>query len=158
MILVQDLLHQRSAKDLLMYIPWHGEGKEARRLVVGNRRPISQELAKSQIETVELERADAGECELIVKGQQYGHGPPREVGFVYLGNDRFQPDRTAEPPLTDAALRQHVRDEGDELTYTCVPPGSGRRLGIDRDGDGFLDGDELAAGSDPADPGSTPRR
>src|SRR5262249_14448473 len=30
------------------------------------------------------------------------------------------------------------------------PPGSGRRIGIDRDGDGFLDGDELDAGSDPA--------
>jgi hypothetical protein len=37
-----------------------------------------------------------------------------------------------------------------------VPPGSGRRIGIDRDLDGALDGDERAAGSDPADPTSTP--
>src|SRR5262249_31309934 len=53
--------------------------------------------------------------------------------------------------LTDAALRQSVGEAGNELTYTCVPPGSGERLGIDRDGDGFLDGDELMAGRDPAD-------
>jgi hypothetical protein len=31
-----------------------------------------------------------------------------------------------------------------------------RRLGIDRDGDNALDGDELAAGTDPADPSSYP--
>jgi len=31
---------------------------------------------------------------------------------------------------------------GSELTYTCVPPGAGRRIGIDRDLDGVLDGDE----------------
>jgi hypothetical protein len=29
-----------------------------------------------------------------------------------------------------------------ELTWTCVPPGSGVRLGIDRDEDGCLDGDD----------------
>jgi hypothetical protein len=28
------------------------------------------------------------------------------------------------------------------LTYTCTPPGSGQRIGIDRDLDGVLDGDE----------------
>jgi hypothetical protein len=30
------------------------------------------------------------------------------------------------------------------------------RIGIDRDGDGYADGDELLAGSNPADPSSTP--
>jgi len=50
-----------------------------------------------------------------------------------------------------------ARRPGGELTYTCVPPGSGVRIGLDRDEDGFLDGDELVAGSDPADPASTPR-
>jgi DNA-binding beta-propeller fold protein YncE len=104
-------------------------------------------------------RADAGECELIVKGQQrHGHGPPREIGFFYYrGGGRFLPDQVAAPLLTDAVLRQHAEAEGGELTYTCVPPGSGQRLGIDRDGDGVQDGDEREAGSDPADPASTPR-
>jgi hypothetical protein len=42
------------------------------------------------------------------------------------------------------------------VTYTCVPPGSGQRIGVDRDGDGFWDGDERAAHADPADPADTP--
>jgi hypothetical protein len=37
-----------------------------------------------------------------------------------------------------------------------VPPGSGRRIAIDADLDGYLDGDELDAGSDPRNPASTP--
>ena len=40
-------------------------------------------------------------------------------------------------------------------TYTLVPPGSRARL-IDRDLDGFLDGDERAQCTDPADPASHP--
>jgi hypothetical protein len=44
----------------------------------------------------------------------------------------------------------------DALTFTCTPPGSGVRIGLDRDMDGFMDGDEIAAGSDPANPLSTP--
>jgi len=37
-----------------------------------------------------------------------------------------------------------------------VPPGSGTRLGIDQDRDGYRDGDERDAGSDPGNPLSTP--
>ena len=37
-----------------------------------------------------------------------------------------------------------------------MPPGSGARIGVDRDDDGVLDRDELDAGTDPADPHSTP--
>jgi hypothetical protein len=42
------------------------------------------------------------------------------------------------------------------VTYTCVPPGSGERIGVDRDGDGAWDGDEREAQTGPADPDSTP--
>ena len=45
---------------------------------------------------------------------------------------------------------------GLTITFTCVPRGSGVRIGVDRDGDGFWDGDELDASSDPADATSTP--
>ena len=39
---------------------------------------------------------------------------------------------------------------------TGVPPGSGIRLGIDQDRDGYRDCDERDAGSNPANPNSTP--
>jgi len=45
---------------------------------------------------------------------------------------------------------------GAELTFTAVPSGSEVRIGVDRDEDGFFDRDELDAGSNPADPVSTP--
>jgi DNA-binding beta-propeller fold protein YncE len=38
------------------------------------------------------------------------------------------------------------------MTYTCTPPGSGTRIGIDRDLDGALDGDEEDQGSDSTNP------
>lgn len=60
------------------------------------------------------------------------------------------------PPLSDALLRLAAVTTGRALTYTCAPPGSGYRIGVDRDEDGFLDGDARAAGSDPADPSDTP--
>ena len=99
-----------------------------------------------------MARADAGECDLVAKGRI----AENEIGFLYLGGGRFQGDRQGRPALLDRDLRGLALASGAELTYTCVPPGSGTRIGIDRDLDGALDGDERAAGSDPADPSSTP--
>jgi DNA-binding beta-propeller fold protein YncE len=95
-------------------------------------------------------RADAGECDLVAKTAIAGD----EVGFLYSGNGQFRVDRRAVPPIPDAALRALAH--GIAITFTCVPPGSGERIGVDRDGDGFWDGDERAAHSDPADSRSTP--
>lgn len=39
---------------------------------------------------------------------------------------------------------------------TWGAPGSGERIGVDRDGDGAWDGDERQAQTDPADPDSGP--
>lgn len=58
--------------------------------------------------------------------------------------------------MTDAALRGLIDSASESLTYTCAPPSSGNRMGVDRDDDGFFDRDELDAGSDPADPLSVP--
>ncbi len=87
-------------------------------------------------------RAEAGECELIAKS----HDGDDEIGFFYTGGGKFTRDRAGQPKITDAALRLTALIPKREVTYTCVPPGSGRRLGIDRDGDGTLDGDENICG------------
>jgi hypothetical protein len=99
-----------------------------------------------------IARAAAGECELIAKGAVAGE----QRGFLRLASGSFRSDRTSEPLLSDPALRANATVAGQELTYTCVPPGSGQRSGVDRDDDGFPDRDELDAGSDPADPLSIP--
>jgi hypothetical protein len=84
-----------------------------------------------------IERAQAGECELVARGRvQDG------VSGYLLSGGLFQPDRAGRPSLSDAGLRWLVLFSGRELTYTCVPPGSGARMGLDRDSDGVLNGDE----------------
>jgi DNA-binding beta-propeller fold protein YncE len=95
-------------------------------------------------------RADAGGCDLVAKTRIAG----QDLGFVYTGNGFFNGDRQALPPVHDILLRQIAIAAQRELTYTCVPPGSGVRIGIDRDSDGHLDGDEIDAGTNPANPAS----
>jgi DNA-binding beta-propeller fold protein YncE len=97
-------------------------------------------------------RAAAGDCDLIAKGMLAGEAR----GWVRLSDGTFQSDREAEVPIGDSALRAVASTAGQEVTYTCVPPGSGMRAGVDRDQDGVFDRDELDAGSDPADPQSVP--
>lgn len=93
-----------------------------------------------------MARADAGECDLVAKGWREG----RERGYLYVGNGLFRSDRLNESMISDASLRAGAREERGETTYTCVPPLSGTRMGIDRDEDGFFDRDEAYAGNDPA--------
>ena len=99
-----------------------------------------------------LARADAGECDVIVKGTVAGE----QRGAYRTAAGQFQTDRADDPPLSDSTLRALAATTGQELTYTCVPPGSGERSGVDRDQDGAYDADEADLGSDPADPHSLP--
>ena len=101
------------------------------------------------------DRAGAARATCDVVGQGHARAAWRAAGSASPAGT-FQSDRARDAPLTDAALRAPRDRAGQELTYTCVPPGSGERIGIDRDEDGFFDRDELDAGSDPADPASTP--
>jgi YVTN family beta-propeller protein len=94
----------------------------------------------------------AGECDLVVKGTIAG-----EQRGAWLGaSGLFELDRADDAPLDDASLRALAATPGQELTYTCVPPGSGKRLGVDRDEDGHLDRDELDELTDPANAASFP--
>ena len=86
---------------------------------------------------------------LIAKGNRDGV----QRGWV-LQSGSFVSDRTGES-LTPAALLAGATS-GNETTYTLVPAGTARRLGIDRDGDNALDRDEVIAGTDPSDAASYP--
>jgi hypothetical protein len=82
-------------------------------------------------------RADAGECDLVVKGFFKG----REQGFVRVSG-QYRSDDSSDALLSEADLETQAKNANNALTFTCVPPGSGYRIGIDRDADGIADGDE----------------
>jgi hypothetical protein len=82
-------------------------------------------------------RGAAGDCDLVV----HGFFGTRVFGFLYEpSTGLFLPDTRRGVKLTDRALRA-LRRVGP-LTFTAVPPQSGRRIALDRDLDGVLDGDE----------------
>ena len=101
-----------------------------------------------------IARAEAGDCDLVVKGNL----DSASRGWVYdTISNQFRSDRASEALVDEATLRGQAITATQERTYTCVPPGSGTRIGIDRDGDGYFDRTEIAdAGTDPADPFSFP--
>jgi hypothetical protein len=74
------------------------------------------------------------QCDLVVAGAVAGVAR----GWVYRpGAGRFDDDVGGS--ISPKSLRLLASSEGP-LTYTCVPPGSGTRIGINRDRDARLDG------------------
>lgn len=124
---------------------------------VGPRVDLLVDRAKARFDLPNL--PGVTECDLVVNGIHDGEARS------WLGELQgacgatqtllFQGDRLSDPLLTAAQLRALATDD-TPLTFTCVPPGSGPRVALDRDEDGSFDRDELDGGSDPADPLSTP--
>ncbi|MBW2294012.1 MAG: DUF4215 domain-containing protein, partial [Deltaproteobacteria bacterium] len=95
------------------------------------------------------------ECDVIAKTVEGGveKGYARESGGSYLPDDNG-------PAISEATLRAKANPVGDAqtITYTAVPPGSGTRMGIDRDEDSLLNGVETNTGTfvDANDTGTDP--
>jgi DNA-binding beta-propeller fold protein YncE len=76
------------------------------------------------------------ECDLIVKGVWGGE----QRGAVMQDSGVFQTDKAAQTH-TLAELKALALGIGNHLSFMCVPPNSGIRMGVDRDLDGVLDGE-----------------
>jgi hypothetical protein len=92
--------------------------------------------------------------ELVLRGKKDGL---RRNWLLRCGTQDFQSDRHGEivPTLAEVIAPAAA---GNEFTATLVPQGTGIRLGLDRDGDGYFDTGEAELGFDPADPTSHPGR
>jgi YVTN family beta-propeller protein len=86
-------------------------------------------------------QAAVGNIDLIVNGTLDGS----RHGFLYRPwTDDYEVDSVTLGPFTRAQLVAKVA-AGDTLSVMGTPPGSGRRMGLDRDLDGILNGDEAAS-------------
>lgn len=71
-------------------------------------------------------------CELVVTGVVDGE----LRGWLKLSGDTFLIDKQTDPNWSKQDLLNHAAaDPSHALTFTCVPPGSGFRMAIDRDRD-----------------------
>ena len=113
-------------------------------------------IARAQTDFGFVDLAGAKECDLVAKAVVGGEAR----GYLLdAATGNFRSDRAVEPELSDAQLRAVANLAGQQITYTCAPPGEGVRLGLDRDGDGVFDRDEIDDGTDPSnpnDPSETP--
>ncbi len=80
-----------------------------------------------------------GNCDLVAEGTL--NSAPRSW-YWDPATQSFRSDRSAETNITWTNLRAQVASGAAWLTLMAVPPGSGIRIGIDRDLDGTRNGDE----------------
>ena len=93
------------------------------------------------------------ECDLVALGVINGE----QRGAFLNVTGEFLSDKIEEDEMSMTALQNMALENGNSLTFMCVPPGQGRRIALDRDADEFFNADEIAAGSDPADAASIPQ-
>ena len=81
------------------------------------------------------------ECELVVKGIINGE----QRGWLRFGTvegGAFLSDKQVDSDWTKQDLLDAAAVPGQPQTWTCVPPGSGFRMAVDRDRDNFWDYDD----------------
>jgi len=85
-----------------------------------------------------LARAAAGDCDVVIKGVFNGNAR----GGYWLPGDNVQVDGIDFSVIPEGVARDQAKIPGQELTYLAVPPGSGERIGVDRDEDAVFNFDD----------------
>jgi hypothetical protein len=98
---------------------------------------ISSLAASNDWALLENQAAALTNIDLVAKGTIDG----QLHGLLYQpSTGTYRVDSTNLSVLTHSQLAAKIRG-GDRVTFTGVPPGTGVRMGMDRDEDGILDGD-----------------
>jgi DNA-binding beta-propeller fold protein YncE len=83
--------------------------------------------------------AAAGDCDVTAHGRIDG----ALVGLLYdAAAATWRSDAAGVGPFTQAQLVSRAQAGNAALAFTCVTPGQGNRVALDRDGDGTRNGDE----------------
>lgn len=108
--------------------------------IVGQQVTVDAAADAATLERLDLLRARAGarDCSLVAKGAR---PDGRAFGALMVTDGLFLTDRRG-VTLDWQQLLDLAQGGAGPVTYTCVPVGSGRRIGVDRDLDGVFDGDE----------------
>ncbi len=114
-------------------------GRQVTLATPGSNAVVNAMLALSALQTNQVELVAHGVKDGLNRAWWYD----RALG-------RFQSDRNNEQ--TSAGSLLALAMPGQELTFTVVAEGTGRRLAVDRDSDGTFDRTESDLGFDPADP------
>lgn len=118
--------------DFLFAFPTGLKPMVGQQVTVKNKRD-DQNISALKIMT---ESAQAGHCEVVAKAVIRGN----QRGWLMMENGTFQGDRNWLSPISLDKLLHKGNRPGHQITFTCVPNGSGTRIGIDRDNDGMFDG------------------
>ncbi len=143
-----DLLNGSSSNQLLLPGPPSKDARASvgRQVTIDTPTPDS---ATNNLLGQMVAQAQAGKVGLVARARVNGLAR----GYAYSGGV-FLADRAGES-LTQAQLVA-LAGPGSEVTFTVVVLGTQMRLGLDRDGDGFRDRNELDVCADPADALSVP--
>src|SRR6185369_13300933 len=99
---------------------------------------VSTTIVSNDWALLESQAIGGANIDLVVKGTLDG----QRRGLLFKpGANNYKPDSAGLAPLTRPQLIAKIQ-AGDTLTVIGVPPGSGQRMGIDRDLNGVLDADE----------------
>jgi len=87
----------------------------------------NQAATSSRIDLL-IERAQAGECDLVVSRRS------GRQGYLYAGSGMFFTNQKLFSKVSDSMLRRKIALDGVETTYTCTPLGSGFQMAFGRGG------------------------
>jgi hypothetical protein len=133
---------RRTLEDLLLKFPTGLAPIVGQQVTLGaNPSPVFVDFLVNKL----IARAQAGDCDLVAKARSSG----KWRGWLYEPSlsdgttvTKFRAD---DDSISDESLiRASAAVPGQEVTYTCVPPGSGRRIAIDRDSDTVVDGNDTS--------------
>jgi YVTN family beta-propeller protein len=95
-------------------------------------------IARARTNFPSFQFPGARECDLVAKAKI---GTRVKGWLLDAASGNFTPDDGG-AAISATSLRSLSQTSGQELTYTCVPPGSGNRVGLDRDSDGRRNGQD----------------